>query len=103
MNLPFGKYRDRPITQVPTEYLEWMRDTVRFKSPKIRLAVIAELERRVVTPPESEEKPLTRLFRDWYFEMSLRHHPDRGGSTEGMQVVNDGYQLLLQLAKAKSA
>jgi hypothetical protein len=34
------------------------------------------------------------LITSWYRQMSLKYHPDRGGSNEAMKVVNDGVEQL---------
>jgi hypothetical protein len=69
---------------------------VEFKNPFVREAIENELLRREgmeQAAPQSWENRVTQVFR----EMALRYHPDRGGSTEAMQAVNDYYQRLKEL------
>jgi hypothetical protein len=40
-------------------------------------------------------KPMT--LKKWIRELTMRYHPDRGGSQEQMKVVNHAYDLLKQL------
>jgi hypothetical protein len=35
--------------------------------------------------------------KQWYWRLSLKYHPDRGGSQEQMKVVNDAYEQILEL------
>jgi hypothetical protein len=42
--MPFGKYKNRPLAEVPSGYLEWLT-TTELRDP-LRASVVAELERR---------------------------------------------------------
>jgi curved DNA-binding protein CbpA len=42
--------------------------------------------------------PVKDLIGRWYREMSLRFHPDRGGSDEAMQAINHAHDRLKELA-----
>jgi Putative quorum-sensing-regulated virulence factor len=46
--MPFGKYKNRSIDQVPSGYLDWLT-TTELRDP-LRAAVVAELERRKNAP-----------------------------------------------------
>jgi hypothetical protein len=37
------------------------------------------------------------IIKEWYAILSMKHHPDRGGSDERMAVVNEGRDLLMKL------
>jgi hypothetical protein len=39
----------------------------------------------------------TATLKTWIRQLTLRYHPDRGGSQEEMKVVNAAYDLLKQL------
>ncbi len=41
-----------------------------------------------------EEVDLRVLIRQTYRELAMKYHPDRKGSTEAMQALNDFYQVL---------
>jgi hypothetical protein len=47
--MPFGKYKNQPIDQVPSGYLDWLI-TTELRDP-VRAAVVAELARRKATTP----------------------------------------------------
>jgi curved DNA-binding protein CbpA len=40
---------------------------------------------------------LRGLMKRWFAELSLRYHPDRGGTDAEMRVVNDAYERLRKL------
>jgi hypothetical protein len=40
---------------------------------------------------------LQPIIQTWYRRLSLRYHPDRGGSDAAMRVVNNARDLLLEL------
>ena len=55
--MPFGKYKNRPIDQVPSGYLDWLT-TTELRDP-LRAAVVAELGRRngATTPKSANSAP----------------------------------------------
>jgi hypothetical protein len=102
--MPFGKYKGWPLWDVPGDYLLWvLRECARLR-PGLRLDIQAELRSRVAaagpeTPPPGNTLALTSaLIRTWHREMVLRYHPDRGGSHEAMQAINDAHDRLKELA-----
>ena len=97
MRMPFGKYRDIPLDEVPGDYLAWAYRTVDFRSEYLRHAIAAEMMRRAEQDVARQEQRCDRLARRWYNDMARRWHPDRGGSQDGMKAVNDGYELLKRL------
>ena len=102
MQMPFGKYKGRPLSSVPDDYLLWVLDNVESLSPTLRRAIEARLG---VAPPPPPPPPPTghlvaieKVIRSWHRQMALKYHPDRGGSHEQMLIVNEGAELLKQLA-----
>jgi hypothetical protein len=108
--MPFGKHRDKPLDEVPTSYLRWvLRECVNIEL-WLRMAVVAELALRCGEEPPPRSGPgagagrypppidVRAVVVNWYRQMSLRWHPDRGGSDEAMQAVNYGFELLKKLA-----
>jgi hypothetical protein len=111
--MPFGKHRDRPLTEVPGSYLRWLLRACDLDVP-LRSAVLSELNRRVVTgddgPPERwpaagpgpDTGPsrdfLAEIIRVWYRGLVKDFHPDRGGSNEVMQALNEAHNRLKRLA-----
>jgi hypothetical protein len=96
--MPFGRHRDRPLSEVPTHYLRWLVERQICQEPRLADAVEAEYRRRLdprrEPPPGSEPAD---LIRRWHRQMSLTHHPDRGGEESAMKAVNEGYDLLKSL------
>jgi hypothetical protein len=114
----FGKHRGRRVRDVPTPYLCWViRECTRIDTGLLA-AVFGELRRRDVDVAElgrQREESLRREkeFRErgpspqsvdirpivdrWYRGLVMDYHPDRGGDTAAMQVVNDAYGRLLAL------
>lgn len=95
MEMPFGKHRGRPIEDIPTAYLKWLLTIELYDV--LRNAVEEELElrregfdRRRQQPPP----PPTVDVAAWYRRLSMRFHPDRGGSKDAMQAINAARELL---------
>jgi hypothetical protein len=49
--MPFGKYRGVPITEVDGGYLIWLHSKVDEWRPPLREAILAEIKRRDAAPP----------------------------------------------------
>lgn len=95
------------MTDVPSDYLRWMLDSCDLWDAT-RQAIEEVLRRRYAEPEgdEWDEPPprgsradsaparLAEGVRTWYRRMTLRYHPDRGGSTEAMQVIVDAHNEL---------
>src|SRR5262245_12401253 len=92
MRLPWGKFRGQTLENVPAGYLGWIVEESNAER-EIKLAALQELACRFGF--ESEEQPCQRceeLGRRWpamYHRLALAVHPDRGGTTEAMQAVNE--------------
>src|SRR5262245_12427502 len=116
--MPFGKWKGRSVSQIPTGYLQWLIQTCDLDY-YLREAVRQELWKRsggagpaggggratggagaggtrsTATPPAD----WAEVVRGWYRGLCLKYHPDRGGSHEQMVVVQDAYERLQQLVK----
>jgi hypothetical protein len=104
----FGKHRGQPVTAVPSDYLDWCLRECRCLRAHLREAIEAELARR----HGGHAKPhgngaaagapdLGEMIAEWYRGLCLKYHPDRGGSKEEMQVVNEARDRLLQLVAGR--
>jgi hypothetical protein len=100
--MPWGKYKDRPLNEIPARYLRYVWRSRRALSPEIRRQIRDILGEAVGAGEPAPFRPRTAadwsaLLRRWHREMCLRFHPDRGGSQEAMQALNVAYERLLQL------
>lgn len=109
--MPWGKHRGKPLSEVPASYLWWVTEEtdVSVNEPLLYFALVRELVRRLLArwpgfapdfyPPSAAAAPASdslsaAALRNCYRELSKRHHPDCGGSTAVMQVINEFYELL---------
>jgi hypothetical protein len=97
MRISFGKYQGRRLEDIPDGYLLWVLETCDNIGPTLREAIRDQLGLGRETQADWPE-----IVRQWYRQMSRDYHPDRGGSHEAMQAVNDGYERLLELFEAHS-
>jgi hypothetical protein len=97
----FGKFRGRHVSDVPTDYLQWALRTCDNLDGWLREAIEEELHARVPPRPQPPRNPpppvLAGIIAEWYRKMALRYHPDRGGSTLAMQIVNEAVNELRQM------
>lgn len=52
-------------------------------------------------PTDPGHRLTLRQIREAYRDLAMRHHPDSGGSVEAMRRLNEAYQLLKELYRAK--
>jgi hypothetical protein len=53
-------------------------------------------------PTTPGEAMTLRRIREAYREQAMNHHPDSGGSTDGMRRLNEAYQLLKECYRARA-
>jgi hypothetical protein len=106
--MAFGKHRGKRFEDIPASYLEWALGELDFAGRQwLRRAMESELLRRFPEEDARSDDPKARvppdamsdLLHRWYRQVCLRYHPDRGGSTEIMQAMNDAYQTLQKMLK----
>jgi hypothetical protein len=108
--MPFGRYTDVLITDLPTSYLEWL--TTIELGIWLRTAVNAELQSRLDSQYHQRSKVVsiasTRVLRldvddlpvvnelieRGYKAAARVHHPDTGGNADRMRQLNDVAQKL---------
>lgn len=96
MILRFGKHKGEHISDVPTEYLEWL-----LSQNKNTVADLEEeLERRIAA--ESANLPIIQqVIQAGYRALAKQHHPDVGGDPSKMKEVNNAVEYLRKLAREK--
>jgi hypothetical protein len=102
--MPFGRYKGSSLEDVPSSYLAWCLRTCDL-DPWLREAIEEELNSRAPRRPPPPRNPppgppppvLAGIISEWYRRLALRYHPDRGGSTEAMQAINDAAAQLRQM------
>ena len=108
MKMPWGKYKGRPLSEVPAGYLAWTLEECDNVRGEFRRALELELidrlglEVRPAGPYRAPAPPRPPanwpdVVRRWHREMVLEFHPDRGGSTEACQVLNAAHDRLQEL------
>jgi Putative quorum-sensing-regulated virulence factor len=116
LKMTFGKYKGKRINKLPTEYLTWCLNKCDTLTDEYRTAIEEELAAREGKPPEDEtdEAPeaatgarpprisavgqsLIGEVRMLFRNMAFKYHPDRGGSDEAMQALNDFHDQVQEL------
>jgi hypothetical protein len=97
MRMPFGKYRSWPLEEIPDGYLLWVLDNCVRLSPTLREAICRQLQVRQGPVWEAPAPDWEEVVRTWYRQLSLEFHPDRGGSKEAMQAINEAYHRLTKM------
>lgn len=102
--MPFGKHRGMPVRDCPRSYLAWCLENCDLRlRPTLRLAIVRELrswldEQGGPAPagvrPDAAVPDVLSAVRGWYRRLSLRYHPDKGGSTAAMAAINEAYEQL---------
>lgn len=97
MVMPFGKYKGRPLDDVPDDYLIWLYDSNVQVNQEI--AKVLKLGRPVNgnagAEPGALKAQLLRLRR----QLARKYHPDAGGNNEAMAAVNVAMDEVLKILK----
>jgi hypothetical protein len=100
MKMPFGKYKNSHVDELPDGYLSWLWENVELREPlfdAVRRELIQrdrEASCRVHSAPAKVD---TGRIKQIYRTLAVKWHPDRGGTKEAMQAVNEFYEELKQI------
>ena len=93
LKMPFGKFSGLPLADIPTNYLSWLL-SLDLREP-LKSAARSEYWRRVDAQGGQAVSTLDAdAIKAIYRQMAFKWHPDRGGTTEAMQAVNEFYEAL---------
>ena len=99
MLMPFGKYRGVLVGDLPDDYLDWLNNLDDLHGP-LRSAIDREWHLRFDSPSNTGEvsedirKMPGELITAGYRALSKLHHPDAGGQTKSMIMVNGAAEWL---------
>jgi hypothetical protein len=97
IRINFGKYSGQEISEIPREYLEWLRKA----NDEINALINTELERRDALESD-QQTMIEKIVHAGYRSMAQKLHPDTGGTTQDFQDLSAGYsQLQIILAELK--
>jgi hypothetical protein len=102
--MPFGKHRGKQLSELPAGYLAWLL-TLPDLNAWLRQALEQEAVRRGMGEYVDESDrgsaialvDLRGLIKRWFSELSLRWHPDRGGSHQAMAALNAAHDRLREM------
>lgn len=104
MRMPFGRFRGIEIADLEDGYLQWLHDHVQLREP-LRFSVEAEYKLRFDTAsadeplPENVQQMAAELVSLGYRKLAQIHHPDHGGDTHAMQLLNEAAQFLRRMVR----
>jgi len=90
--LQFGKYRGCLLSSVPGSYLWWALEECKTLDPLLRRQIENELARRLPSHPSNTVRvagPDKSTILDWCRRAAIACHPDHGGSTRAMKLINE--------------
>lgn len=100
--MPFGKYKGIDILELPSNYLLYALET--FDLPEeLTIVLSTTLYDRLIAMPNCGgyfENMVINIGIDEhkikavYKALTLKYHPDKGGSHEAMQAINEFRDLL---------
>ena len=104
--MPFGRYKGAALVDLPDDHVRWLHGLPDLREP-LRSAVQTEWNFRfgegASTLPAlpAEARPVVEeLISVGYRALARQHHPDQGGQTRSMQLVNDAAAWLRKAVRA---
>jgi Putative quorum-sensing-regulated virulence factor len=101
VKMPFGKFKGLPVSELPDDYLDWLSE-IELREP-LRTAVEQEIEARraIETLPAVEIRNVAvEIISAGLRSLSLKRHPDAGGSHEAMVRLNAAHHWLKERVAA---
>jgi hypothetical protein len=92
--IEFGKHRGQRASQVPEEYLMWLRDSSEDKIRKVD----NELARRRALE-EASMSLAERLIAEGYRSMAKKAHPDAGGDPDEFRRLTSARAALVEITR----
>jgi hypothetical protein len=79
--LPFGRYRGRPLTELPSDYVEWALALDHLREPlKSRLRAEVQRPGRAMKVGTADRARVAKaLIMAGIHALAQHHHPDVGG------------------------
>jgi len=103
MKMPFGKYKGEEVDSIPEEYLQWLWEEVDLRG-QLKRSVRHVLRAYTIHRDEPADEPCDKCLevvnvgpdkiKRVYREMAMRWHPDRGGTVQAMQAINEFHERL---------
>lgn len=100
--MPFGKFRGSPLSELPDGYLEWLGSLDNLREP-LRSGVHAELRRRQAVPADEIRALADDVVTTGFRVLALKCHPDTGGDTTVMALLNDAVTYLRRYTRGELA
>lgn len=101
MNMPFGKYKGKPLCKLPEDYLLWL-DSIDLE-PGLRRAVDMETRRRFMPAvaklraPERLRSTVAAIVTSGFRGEAFRRHPDHGGTDAAMRELIEAKDWLMKV------
>ncbi len=97
--MPWGKHKGKPLTDVPSDYLQWVIAEADNASSWLKQQIKQELSRRCSPPPRQASNTALSVDQidDWFRRLARKYHPDVGGDNEIMKALQDGYEELKRM------
>ena len=98
MRMPFGKYKNVGLDEIPESYLLWVLENCDI-GITLRRAIERELQVSDEPSPAATQAIADDVVEAWYRTLAREFHPDWGGTHEAMKAVNRGRELLTEMLK----
>lgn len=92
--MPFGKYKGMHVDEIPVEYLHWLWNNVSLFDPLKSVVHYLLFGFDMPTVNTVNDIPETDEISRIYKQLAMKWHPDRGGTKEAMQAINEFREML---------